>query len=69
NLPEWNVQKGQYLWMIAEQSLQDNGNQKPSVREINDMTNLIAKENNIHRNDYLKVGQKLRVPQTRNGRS
>jgi hypothetical protein len=55
--------------MIAEQSLQDNGNQKPSVREINDMTNLIAKENNIHRNDYLKVGQKLRVPQTRNGRS
>ncbi|MCC7528339.1 MAG: LysM peptidoglycan-binding domain-containing protein [Candidatus Melainabacteria bacterium] len=68
NLPEWKVQKGQYLWMIAEHSLQDNGNHKPSFREINDMTNSIAKENNIHRNDYLKVGQKLRVPQTRNGR-
>lgn len=67
-LPEWKVQKGQYLWMIAEQSLVDNGNCKPSVREINDMTNLIAKENDMHRNDYLKVGQKLRIPQTRNGR-
>ncbi len=68
NAPEWKVQKGEYLWMIAEQSLVGNGNCKPSVREINDMTNLIAKENNMHRNDYLKVGQRLSIPQTQNGR-
>jgi len=64
---EWKVQKGQYLWMIAEQSLIETGNCKPSVREINDMTNAIASENRIHRNDYLRVGQRLRIPQMRYG--
>lgn len=66
--PEWKVQKGEFLWMIAEQSLVANGNSTPSAREVNDMTNLIAQENNMHRNNYLKVGQRLRIPNMQNGK-
>jgi hypothetical protein len=67
-LPEWKVEKGEFLWMIAEQSLVGNGNSTPSAQEVNDMTNLIAQENNMHRNTYLKVGQRLRIPNAQNGR-
>ena len=60
---EYDVKKGDNLWSITKDTLQERLGRKPTQSEINESYKQIAEANDIKDANKLKVGQKLLIPQ------
>lgn len=60
---EYEVKKGDNLWSITKDTLQERLGRKPTQTEINDSYRQIAEANDIQNANKLKIGQKLMIPQ------
>ena len=60
---EYEIKKGDNLWGITKDTLQERLGRKPTQTEISESYKQIAEANNIEVANKLKIGQKLLIPQ------